>query len=295
MGMSAEAAWRSPDLGTMQAVETRGGTVNVFERGEGRPIVFAHGWLANANLWRKVTAELAGRFRTIAIDLPLGSHLKGMKADADLTPQGVGALIEDVLNALDLKGVVLAGNDSGGVYAQIAAARDPRRITAIALNGTETPGEGWPPPAFANLVAAAKQPGALRFGLGVLRDPDTHMTPAGFGRLAKYPIAVEATLSYLRPAQEDDGVLADVEQAIRTVDAGQITWAADILRARFDGPVAMLWSGEDQFFGVELARAYAASLKDGRVTVLPDSFSLAPEDQPKAYAEGLAALAASLG
>jgi pimeloyl-ACP methyl ester carboxylesterase len=37
-------------------------------------LLFSHGWLANANLWRAVVEELAGDFRCLSLDLPLGSH-----------------------------------------------------------------------------------------------------------------------------------------------------------------------------------------------------------------------------
>ena len=40
--------------------------------------MFVHGLLVNANLWRKVVAELSPDFRCIALDLPLGSHLAPM-------------------------------------------------------------------------------------------------------------------------------------------------------------------------------------------------------------------------
>jgi pimeloyl-ACP methyl ester carboxylesterase len=44
--------WRSPLLGTARHVHLDGGELEYFERGEGPVLVFAHGWLANANLWR---------------------------------------------------------------------------------------------------------------------------------------------------------------------------------------------------------------------------------------------------
>ena len=47
--------------------------------GEGPPIVFVHGALVNANLWRKVVPRLDGYTR-VTLDLPLGSHLEPMPA-----------------------------------------------------------------------------------------------------------------------------------------------------------------------------------------------------------------------
>ena len=90
------------------------GTINYRERGTGDPIVFVHGALVNADLWRKVVPELAKDFRCIAPDLPLGSHERAMPADADLSPPGVAKLIADFIAALDLDNVTLVGNDTGG-------------------------------------------------------------------------------------------------------------------------------------------------------------------------------------
>ena len=78
--------FRSPLLGERLALDLPQGTLEAFRRGSGPPLVFAHGWLANANLWRGVVDRLADRFRCIALDLPLGAHRVPLHPDADLTP-----------------------------------------------------------------------------------------------------------------------------------------------------------------------------------------------------------------
>ena len=87
--MSASHRWRSELLGEQRSVEIRGGVLDYFERGAGPTLVFCHGWLANANLWRKVADLLCGDFRCLTLDLPLGSHRTPMNPDADLSPAGV--------------------------------------------------------------------------------------------------------------------------------------------------------------------------------------------------------------
>ena len=54
--------------------------------------MLVHGALVNANLWRKVVPLLHGRTR-VTLDLPLGSHIDPMPADADLTPPALADLI----------------------------------------------------------------------------------------------------------------------------------------------------------------------------------------------------------
>src|SRR5258705_3685292 len=137
--LTHEASWRSPDLGEMKQVSLAQGRLRYFESGEGPTIVFAHGWLANANLWRKVVTRLAASHHCIALDLPLGAHTQGMAPDADLTPPGCGRLIAQALKALDLRDLTLVGNDSGGAYSQIAVSLDPARVARLVLNACETP------------------------------------------------------------------------------------------------------------------------------------------------------------
>ncbi len=112
------------------------GRLRYFRRGDGPVVVFAHGWLANANLWRRVIERLAGRFACIALDLPFGAHRVAMNPDADLSPSGCGDLITSTLSALDLVDVTLVGNDSGGAYSQICSGVCP---TARRATGPELP------------------------------------------------------------------------------------------------------------------------------------------------------------
>lgn len=171
--MSESHRWRSELLGEARTVEVTGGSLDYFERGNGPALLFSHGWLANANLWRKVVDELAGRFHCLALDLPLGSHRRPMDAGADLGPAGVAGLIADAVERLNLDAVTLVGNDSGGAYSQIALARHgdrlAGRVSGLVLTSCETPYDEWPPPPFDGLPAAATDPDTLGQLLGALQ------------------------------------------------------------------------------------------------------------------------------
>src|SRR2546428_11305690 len=84
-------AWRSPLLGERRAIDLPQGTIEYFERGRGPTLVLVHGWLVNANLWRKVVDALHEDFRCLTLDLPLGSHRLAMSAAPALRPRGVPA------------------------------------------------------------------------------------------------------------------------------------------------------------------------------------------------------------
>jgi pimeloyl-ACP methyl ester carboxylesterase len=85
--MSARHRYRSPLLGESSRLELSQGSLEVFSRGAGSPIVFAHGWLSNANLWRGVIDRLAGRFQCIALDLPFGAHRHAVHRTRTSAPQ----------------------------------------------------------------------------------------------------------------------------------------------------------------------------------------------------------------
>jgi pimeloyl-ACP methyl ester carboxylesterase len=250
--------------------------------------VFVHGWLANANLWRKVIARLADRHRCVALELPLGAHGLAMPPGTELDPGAVGRLIVDALDALDLPPVTLVGNDSGGAYSQIATAAAPERVAALVLNACETPYDPFPPVAFAGLAAAAQAPATLRALLSALLDRAVRASPVAFGNLIKHPIDDMVSDSYVLPCLVDDGVLADASAAMRSASQRDVRAAADTLIASFAKPVVFAWAREDRFFPLDHARRYAGELANARVELVDDAYSFTPEDQPARLAELIA-------
>src|SRR5215211_3659468 len=107
------------------------GTIRYRDTGQGEPLVFIHGLLVNGTLWRDVVARLEGDYRCIVPELPLGSHSPAMNDDADLSPTGLARLVADFLEAADLDGVTLVGNDTGGAISQLVATRHPERLSRL--------------------------------------------------------------------------------------------------------------------------------------------------------------------
>jgi pimeloyl-ACP methyl ester carboxylesterase len=283
--------WRSEALGAEEEVSLPQGRLQYFRRGEGPVIVFAHGWLANANLWRKVIARLADSFTCIALDLPFGAHRLAMDPDSDLSPAGCGNLISAALVALGLHDVTLVGNDSGGAYSQIAVASDPRPVARLVLNSCETPYSEFPPAPFDGLPTAARDPAALGQLFEALRDPAIRTTPAAFGLLVKHPLEAIASDSYALPCVSDPAILHDVSRVMSSATSAPVQEAGRRLIAEFTRPVLFAWSPEDQVFAPDDARRYCGALSDGRMVLIEDAYSFTPEDQPDRLAEEIAQFA----
>jgi pimeloyl-ACP methyl ester carboxylesterase len=285
--------WRSPLLGEPLTLELPQGRLDAFRRGEGPPLVFAHGWLANANLWRGVVDLLAQRFSCFVLDLPLGAHRTPLGAGADLSAEGCGALVADAVAALGLDGVTLVGCDSGGAYSQIALAKRPELASRLVLTSCETPYDEFPPPPFDGLPAVAREPEQLRQLLAALEDPEVRKLPAAFGLLAKRPLDPLVSDSYALPCARDEGVLLDTAAAMAGASTAAVREAGTRLIGSWRKPTLLVWSREDPVFPLEHARRYADALADARLVEIDDSYSFTPEDRPDALAAAIAEFAAA--
>jgi pimeloyl-ACP methyl ester carboxylesterase len=287
--MSEAHRWRSELLGERRTLSLDDGALDYFERGEGPALLFCHGWLANANLWREVVDRLQAEFRCLVLDLPLGSHRTPMAPGADLSPLGVAGLIAAALERLDLRAATLIGNDSGGAYSQIAIAQYGKqaagRVSGLVLTSCETPYDEWPPAPFDGLPEAARDPEVLGQLLAALEDPDVRAAPEAYGLLLKRP--TEASDSYALPASRDPGVLHDVAKAMASATTAPVRAAGEALIAHWQLPTLLVWSEEDEVFPVAHAARYAGELAKARLVRIADSYSFTPEDQPEAVATAI--------
>jgi pimeloyl-ACP methyl ester carboxylesterase len=282
------ASWRSPALGEARSIELPTCTLRYHERGVGDPMVFVHGLLVNANLWRKVVPALAPDFRCIALDLPLGSHLDPAPG-AEMTLIGVADLIADALEALDLDRVTLVANDTGGAIAQVLVTRRPERIGRLVLTSCDA-FDNFLPPMFMPLAKAARVPGLLLEVATALRLRPLRRLPMAFGWLSKRPVEAEASDSYVLPVATIAGVRADARRFLRAVDSRYTIEAAQRLPA-FDRPVLLAWSREDRFFPPSDAERLAELLPDSRLEWIDDAYTFSMEDQPERLAELVSAFA----
>jgi len=270
---------RSSNLGKAHVVPLKQGDVRYFERGSGQPIVFVHGVLTNANLWRSVVPDLAAAgFRCLAPDLPLGAHELPMRPDADLSPAGNADLLADFLAALDLRDVILVANDTGGALTQIMLARRPERVDRVVLLPSDC-FEYFFPPIFKPLPYLARLPGSMRAMAAMLRIRALHRRPFVFGWVAKRPVPQEIIESYLWPPGESAGVRRDLRRLLRGVHPKHTLAAAQALRT-FTRPVLLLWGSEEKLFPVRLAHRLAALLPNARVVEVPDTYTFIAEDRP---------------
>ena len=285
MNATERSRWRSPALGQQRTLDLPGGRLVVHEAGEGPTIVFVHGLLVNANLWRKVVARLSPDFHCVTLDLPLGSHVEPLGGD-DLTPPGLAALVCDALDALALDDVTLVGNDTGGAVCQIVVTTHPERIGRLVLTPCDYR-DTFPPKLFKPLLALARVPGATYGVLSSLRPRTARRLPPAYGWLTKRPIEAQAEDTYVLAALEDAAVLGELNDVLAGIDTRHTNEAADRL-PDFDRPALIAWASEDRFFRNGIPEALASTLPNARLEWIDDSYTFVAEDQPERLAELIA-------
>ncbi|RZS40730.1 pimeloyl-ACP methyl ester carboxylesterase [Herbihabitans rhizosphaerae] len=282
----------SAGLGTERTVSIHSGQIRYWERGEGPPVLFVHGLLVNANLWRKVVPHVADAgFRCIAPDWPLGSHSLPMAEHADMTMHGVAKMIDDVLAALDLTDVTVVANDTGGALTQIAMVNNAERIGRVVLTPSDA-FERMLPPMFGvlDLPKLATLPGTAGVLAAVVRPRRLYGFLLRRLGLVKRPIEHDIAASYGRSLSQDKGVRRDTKRFLKSVHRRH-TLAAAARLGEFDKPVLLAWAREDVVFPIELAHRLAEVLPDARIEEIEDSYTLTPEDQPERVAELVAEFA----
>jgi pimeloyl-ACP methyl ester carboxylesterase len=270
----------------MPTVELKAGTIEYERSGpdEGRPVVFVHGYMMGSSLWRPLTERLAARgLLCIAPTWPLGAHAEPMRPDAELTTEGIAAMVGELLDELSLRDVVLVGNDTGGAIAQVVATSTPGKLGALVLTSCDA-FEHFPPPIlnpfisasrFSPAFTAAMQPLRTRFGRN-----------RGFGALSHTDID-ELVTEWVSHVLSDRSVREDLRRFTASLAGATLTDAASRL-PDFAQPALVAWSADDAFFPLEDGRRLASALPNARLEVIDNARTFSMVDQPGRLAELIA-------
>jgi pimeloyl-ACP methyl ester carboxylesterase len=266
----------------MPEIELSHGTIEYSDQGSGSAVVFIHGLLVNGRVWERVVPAVSAHARCIVPELPLGSHPRPMRPDADLTPPGIAALIAEFIERLELDDVTLVGNDTGGALCQLVVTGHPQRIGRLVLTNCDA-FEHFPPAAFKLVIKAGGRAGALAVLDLFARVPAVRRGAMGLAPLTMQPIPDEMLKAWLAP-MHDRRIRRDAAKAMRAISPEHTLKAAERLPL-FDRPVLIAWGTRDKFFEIEDAERLAALFGDARLERFDDARTFVQLDAPERLAE----------
>ncbi len=264
----------------MPEVELSAGVIEYGDTGgEGPPMVFIPGLAMDGRQWAGVTDELRAEYRCLTPTLPFGAHRQPMRADADLSLGGMGRIISEFLERLDLRDAVLCFNDWGGAQVMVADG-GMERVGRLVLVSCET--DGNYPPGLAGHAAwlSCKLPGGLAAMRWTLLRPRLRRLPVVFGQMSKRGIADELMRDWLEPLKRPE-----IRRDLRKYAGAAMTGKREIRAATaalgsFERPVLVVWDSEGRMMPNAEGRRLAESFPDARLVELPDCYTLIPVDQP---------------
>jgi pimeloyl-ACP methyl ester carboxylesterase len=269
----------------VKSIELSAGTIEYEDTGgDGPVVVLLHGLLMDESLWTEVVAELRADHRCVVPVLPLGAHTHPVRDGTDLSMRGIAKLVAEFLQRLDLRDVVLAGNDTGGALVQLLACDDPSRLGGIALISCDA-FDNFPPGLTGKTLVMTGKLAPTMFGLFMqqLRMKPARRMPISFGWLTKRGDAV--VKGWLKPVLKNAGVRRDTVKVLRAISADRklLVGVADRLSS-FDRPALVVWAERDRVMPPEHGQRLAEMLPQGRLVEVQDSYTLIPLDQPLALA-----------
>jgi sigma-B regulation protein RsbQ len=114
----------------------RRNNVKVFGRGT-QPMVFAHGFGCDQNMWRFITPAFEDDYRIVLFDYVGAGHsdLGAYDKSRYGTLGGYADDLLDVCRALDLHNAIVVGHSVSAIVAVLAAKREPERFSRLVLIG----------------------------------------------------------------------------------------------------------------------------------------------------------------
>lgn len=239
----------------IEAGRYRGRKIHLVDHGPrtARPVMLLHGNPMWSFLWRKVIARL-GDFRIIAPDLlGLGLSDKLPKIN-DHALVDHGAALAELVQALELEGLIVFGQDWGGPMTTSTCHRVPERIAGALFANTAVVIPEIPRGTTFHKFARTPIVSDLAFRVFGFPLPTLHRVQAN-----KASIKGEVAAAYRWPLRRMRERIAPLALARMVPDAPGHPSVAELKRGEewllgFKGPLSLVWGERDPILGRALKR-----------------------------------------
>jgi haloalkane dehalogenase len=272
----------SPDLYPFESkwFESSVGPVHYVDEGEGPPILFCHGNPAWSFLYRRLILELRKDFRCIAMDYP-GFGLSDHPAGYGYTPAEHARVVSALVARLDLKNVVVMGQDWGGPIGVAAALSDPARIRGFVFGNTWA----WPASLKNTLFSLFMSTPLMQRKILQENFFVEKLIPFGVTRALSEPEMDHYRL--VLPTPEMRSGAAIFPRQIR----GARKWLAELdrgIRSELrQKPLLLTWGMKDAAFEPSFIPGWRRRFPDNQLLELPNAKHFIQEDESAAIAQAI--------
>jgi len=121
----------------LKTYESKFGNICYSINGEGKPLLFLHGFLGNQSIWKPFVDFFKNSFCVITIDLP--GHGETSVIKDEMTMEFSAQLINEILNAENISDIHIIGHSMGGYVGLAYSKLFPEKTKSLTLfNSTAT-------------------------------------------------------------------------------------------------------------------------------------------------------------
>ena len=257
----------------LRRIPTRVGAIAIADEGAGTPVVLWPSLFSDHRLYAPLVPLLGDRWRTIRIDGPGFGQSDAPRGEVQADVYADTVI--EILDALGLERVFVAGCSWGGQIAAHLGVKAPARVRGVLImNAPLGPSLGG----HAFEVWGTRWLGGTTFwGDGVAR---SMFSPAS---QKAHPERVRAFVSAC--ASFDKAAAAVTARTVLTRSPG----LGEVL-PRLRAPTTLLMGAEDRLYPVERMEPFAALAPHAKRVVVPSCGHLAPLEAPEAVAAALEGL-----
>jgi pimeloyl-ACP methyl ester carboxylesterase len=257
-------------------------------KSDGRVVMLIHGSNASLHTWEPWVALLGKHYRIISLDLP-GHGLTGVNPAGVYDNQSYVAVVDALLNKLDIAKAVIGGNSMGGGVSWMYALAHPEKTEALLL------------------VDAGGQPqarsGNLPIGFRLMRMPVIKEAARVIAPRSIFESSINTTMSV--KSKIDDRLIdrywelnrypGNREATMKRFgDPGSRNYGTKETLAAIKVPVMIMWGEEDNLIPVSSAKWFAEAIPGAKLVIYPKVGHIPMEEIPersaadvKAWLDGL--------
>lgn len=231
---------------------------DLLESGEGKPILFLHGWPFHRGAFSKVIEYLRPSYRCMALNFA-GMTDQVWPDDTDYSFQAHAARTIGLIEQVAPDGCAITAHDTGGTTARLIAARRPDLVKHLILLNTEIPNHR--PPFIPMYQRTAFWPGTYTIQKWLMRRRWFQRSAAGFGGCFSDPAHIDEAFieqfgTYWTERRDRH---RELMRYLKGVDFSVID-NLDQVHAKIECPVTFIWGEEDPTFPVDLGEQMARSM-----------------------------------
>jgi pimeloyl-ACP methyl ester carboxylesterase len=271
---------------TSKRVRVDGLEIEYGDTGTGATVLFVHGVYVTGAVWNDVVTELGDGFRCVVPTWPLGAHSTPTDG-ADLGAEAAARRIVHFMEALDLTGVTVVANDTGGglVLASLGdSSLDTSRIGRLVLTNCDSY-EHFPPGSFAQIVKLCRLSSAV--GGAIVRLLATGPGQAFFLKaVSKHPPSPQRQHEIFGAFATSGATRRDAVTVTASLDPALTLRATPAIEA-FDRPVTLAWGTEDKLFPLDHALRLRDAFPRATLIEIPDCSAFVMLDAPQKLADAI--------